>query len=100
MLIPVSHLKFYFLIFNVETIGLVAAFLTTMSFLPQVVQAWRTRSVEDISLTMYVMFTLGLAMWLIYGIMIENLPIIISNMITLTFASSILFLKLKSKLKK
>lgn len=85
---------------NTETIGLIAATLTTLSFLPQVIQAWKTRSVDDISLTMYIMFTTGLAMWLIYGIMIKNFPIIISNVVTLTFAASILFLKIKSLKKK
>jgi len=83
-----------------ETIGLLAAFLTTSAFLPQVIKAWKTRSVEDISLLMYVLFTAGIALWLCYGIVIKNRPIIIANASTLTFAISILYLKICETYKK
>ena len=76
-------------------IGLVAGTLTTISFLPQVVQTIKTRHTKDISLTMYIAFTLGILMWLIYGIMLDSPPIYLANGVTLIFAAIILFLKLK-----
>lgn len=78
-----------------ELFGYVAAFCTTASFIPQVLQVWKTRSAKDISLGMYVVFVTGIAFWLIYGIMIQAWPIIIANLITFLLAGSVLVMKLR-----
>ncbi len=79
----------------VECIGSLAATLTTVSFIPQVWQVWRTRHTKDISLAMYASFTLGVALWLGYGILLQAWPIIIANSITLLLAGTVLALKLR-----
>ena len=84
----------------IETIGLLAAFLTTASFLPQAILVLRTRNTEGISLTMYVMFTLGIACWLIYGIALSNLPMILANGVTIILVSLILAMKARSVIAK
>lgn len=81
-----------------ETIGLLAAILTTLSFLPQAMLVLRTRQTEGISLAMYGMFTLGVAGWLLYGVLMLSLPIIIANAATLLLASLILGLKIEAVL--
>ena len=78
-------------------LGLVAGTLTTVAFVPQVVKAWRTRSTHDISLGMFALFSSGLVLWLVYGVMIDSLPIVVSNIITLALALTILFFKLRYK---
>jgi len=78
-----------------EWIGSTAATLTTTAFIPQAWKVWRTRHTADISLGMYALFTLGVAMWLIYGILLESWPIIIANCITLLLAGLVLVMKLK-----
>ena len=80
---------------STEILGLIAACLTTMAFFPQAVHSWRTRDVSGVSLTMYGTFTFGVVLWLIYGILIESLPVILSNLVTLPLSMSILYLKLK-----
>jgi MtN3 and saliva related transmembrane protein len=75
--------------------GLLAAFCSTAAFVPQVVKTWRTRSTKDISLVMFMILVIGIILWLLYGIMIQDIPLIVANSITLLFAGSILFLKLK-----
>jgi MtN3 and saliva related transmembrane protein len=76
-------------------LGLLAAFCTTMAFVPQLVKVWRSRSANDISLGMFSLMTLGIALWLIYGIALLDLPLIVANAITLCLAASILVMKLK-----
>jgi len=76
-------------------IGLLAATCTTISFVPQVVQILKTKNTKGISLGMYILFTFGIACWLIYGFYLGELPIIISNSITLVLASTILVFKIK-----
>lgn len=78
-------------------IGLIAATCTTIAFLPQVIQVIRTKHTKDLSLAMYIILTIGVALWFIYGLLIEDLPIIIANAITLILASIILGMKLKYK---
>jgi MtN3 and saliva related transmembrane protein len=80
---------------STEWIGSIAAMLTTVSFIPQAWKIWRTRHAADISVGMYALFTLGVALWLIYGILLESWPIIIANSITLLLAGSVLVMKLK-----
>lgn len=75
-------------------IGYLAAFMTTFSFVPQALMTWRTRSVEGISLGMYSVFTIGIFLWLIYGLLIGDMPVVIANCITLLLAGFILGLKI------
>lgn len=78
-----------------ETIGYIGAFLTTVSFIPQAVKTIRTRDTRGISLEMYSVFTLGVACWLAYGIVLGSWPMILSNIVTLGLSSTILALKLR-----
>jgi len=78
-------------------IGLVAAFCTTLSFLPQAIKAIRTKHTRDLSLLMYSLFTSGVLLWLIYGILRNDWPVILANGVTLLFAATILFLKIRYK---
>ncbi len=78
-----------------EWLGYLAATLTTASFVPQAWLIFRTRNVSGVSLAMYSAFTLGIALWLAYGVMLGAWPIIIANIITLVLASCILVMKIK-----
>ncbi|WP_255990429.1 SemiSWEET transporter [Chitinolyticbacter albus] len=78
-----------------DLVGYIAGFCTTISFLPQVLQVWRTRSVADISLGMYSLFVTGIALWLAFGIAIGSWPVIIPNIVTLLLAGSVLVMKLR-----
>jgi MtN3 and saliva related transmembrane protein len=75
--------------------GLCAAVLTSTSFLPQALKTIRTRETSSISLSMYILFTLGTLMWFIYGLASNNLPIWLANGFTLILASIILYFKIK-----
>ena len=77
-----------------EMIGYPAAILTTVAFVPQAWKSWRTRDLSGISLPMYALFTLGVAFWLAYGLLIASPPIVIGNGITLVLAAVVLWLKL------
>lgn len=79
---------------TIEWIGGLAAMLTTASFVPQVWLTLRTRDVSGISLGMYSCFTLGVGLWLVYGLSIGSLPVTIANCVTLTLALAILGMKL------
>ena len=74
-------------------IGLAAGFLTTLSFVPQLIKIWKTKSAEDVSRKMFIAVTVGMALWLVYGISLHQLPMIIWNSISLVLALAILFLK-------
>ena len=76
-----------------DLLGLSAGFLTTISFVPQIVKTWRSKSAADISTSMFALFSLGLILWLIYGIYLQSLPIILANSITLVLTAIILILK-------
>jgi MtN3 and saliva related transmembrane protein len=78
-----------------DILGSLAATLTTSAFIPQTWQVWRTRHTADISLGMYTLFTLGVALWLAYGLELASWPIIIANSITLILAGAVLIMKLK-----
>lgn len=78
-----------------DFIGYAAATLTTASFIPQAWLTFKTRDVSGISLSMYSAFTLGIALWLAYGLLIEAWPVVIANVITLALASSILWMRLR-----
>jgi MtN3 and saliva related transmembrane protein len=76
-------------------LGLIAATCTTLAFLPQVVKTYRTRSTKDISLGMFLVLVIGIILWLIYGVLISDLPLVAANVVTLFLAGIILALKLK-----
>ena len=78
-----------------SAVGYAAAILTTISFVPQVLKVWRTRSAKDVSLGMYSLFTLGIFTWLVYGALIESWPVILANFVTLVLAGTVLAMKLK-----
>ena len=80
---------------GITLLGLVAATLTTLAFLPQVIKTWRTRSARDISLWMFLMLVAGICLWLTYGILIADIPLIAANVVTLALALVILVFKLR-----
>ena len=82
---------------SIDTIGYIAAVLTTGSFLPQAIHTFQTKDVSGISLGMYSAFTLGIVLWLVYGVMMGAWPMIVANVITLAFAAAILTMKLRYK---
>lgn len=80
--------------FTAEWLGYVAAVLTTVAFVPQAWHTFQTRDVTGISLGMYSVFTVGVLLWLIYGILLGAWPLILANAVTLALASCILLMKL------
>ena len=80
---------------NLEWMGYIAATCTTLSFVPQAMKTIRTRDTSGISLSMYVVFTVGLCFWLAYGIVLGSWPMLLSNVVTLALALVILALKLR-----
>lgn len=78
----------------VMILGLVAATLTTIAFVPQVVKTWKTKSAKDLSLGMYSIFCTGVILWLIYGIIRADIPIIAANTVTLSLTLMLLYFKL------
>ncbi len=82
---------------TVEIIGLIAATLTTVAFVPQVFKAWKNKSTKDISLAMYLVLFTGIVLWLYYGFAINSVPVIFANAITGVLVLSILVLKIKYK---
>ena len=74
-------------------LGLIAGLLTTVSSIPQVIKTWKTKHTKDISIAWLMLFNLGLFLWLIYGIYIDNLPLIASNAVSLLLVSSLLVMK-------
>lgn len=81
----------------IEILGLFAAVITTSGFVPQVYKISKEKSTKDISLVMYLIMSLGLSLWLIYGFSIQSLPVILANGITLILVLWIIVLKLKYK---
>ncbi len=79
----------------VDAVGSLAAILTTISFVPQAWHSFRTRDVSGISLGMYSVFTVGVALWLVYGWLLGAWPIVIANIVTLVLAIAILAMKLR-----
>ncbi|HSQ45488.1 MAG TPA: SemiSWEET transporter [Lutibacter sp.] len=82
---------------NVEMIGFVAAVLTTSAFVPQVYKTWKSKSAESLSLTMYLVFFVGIILWLIYGIYINSLAMIFANAVTGFLSLLLIFFKLRYK---
>jgi len=79
----------------VALLGLGAGFCTTVAFVPQVIKTWRTRHTEDISLGMFLIYLLGNLLWLTYGLMLGDLPLIAANAATFVLAGSVLYFKLR-----
>ncbi|MBP6833088.1 MAG: SemiSWEET family sugar transporter [Deltaproteobacteria bacterium] len=79
----------------IELIGYVAATLTTASFVPQALLIYKTRNVTGISLGMYGAFTVGIALWLAYGLLLRAWPIVGANLVTLVLALAILSMKIR-----
>ncbi|GGO83537.1 hypothetical protein GCM10011348_27550 [Marinobacterium nitratireducens] len=84
---------------SITLIGLAAAFCTTAAFVPQVLRILRTGNVDGISLSMYSIFTLGVLLWLGYGIVLRDLPMILANLVTLILAAAVLGLTLRTRLR-
>ena len=82
---------------SIQVLGLLAGSLTTAAFLPQVIKTWKSRSAKDLSLGMFSLFCLGVAMWLAYGFAVNDVPVIAANLLTLLLASTLLFFKLRFK---
>jgi MtN3 and saliva related transmembrane protein len=78
---------------GLELLGFVAGACTTLSFVPQVMRIWKTRSAKDVSLAMYFIFCLGVILWIFYGFFKGAIPIIVSNILTLFLAASVLVMK-------
>jgi MtN3 and saliva related transmembrane protein len=79
----------------VQLLGLAAGSLTTVAFLPQVIKTWKSGSAKDLSLGMFAFFCLGVLLWLIYGLLTKDVPVIAANFATLLLASTILYFKLR-----
>ena len=82
---------------NYEIMGLIAALLTTASFVPQVYKTWKSKSADSLSLTMYVVFFIGVILWLLYGIHLNSLAMIIANSITAVLALMLIVFKFRYK---
>ncbi len=78
-------------------IGLLAATCTTISFLPQAIKIIKTKHTKDLSLGMYLILTIGVFLWSVYGILIDDLPLVIANTTTFLLTATILILKIKHK---
>ena len=77
-----------------DLFGFLAALLTTIAFLPQLYKTWQTKSADDVSLIMLILFITGLICWIVYGLKIHSIPILVANIITFIFNFSILVLKI------
>lgn len=80
-----------------EIVGLIAAVLTTSAFVPQVYKTWKTKDVEGVSLSMFIVMFIGILLWLIYGISINSFSMIIANIVTSFLVLCIIIMKLKYK---
>ena len=80
---------------SVSIIGYVAGICTTLAFLPQVIRTWKTRSTDDISLGMFSLMVFGIALWLFYGLVTDDWPLIIADGFSLFLAATILVMKVR-----
>ena len=78
-----------------DSIGMVAAVLTTIAYIPQVVKIYRTKSARDVSFRMFSLLATGVSLWLVYGIMMRSTPLIFANFVTLALSLTVLGLKIK-----
>lgn len=80
---------------SVDIIGFAAGLLTTVALIPQLQKIWKSKSATDVSLKMFIAFTIGIALWLAYGIIKQELPMMIWNSVSLALAATILGMKLR-----
>lgn len=80
---------------GVTLLGLVAGTLTTVSVLPQVVKAWKTRHTKDVSLIMFLILFTGVALWFVYGLLIGDVPVVVANGITMVFVMTMIVFKIR-----
>lgn len=85
---------------NNEVVGIIAGALSCTTFLPQVIKTWKSKSVKDVSLTMFLIASAGTMLWLVYGILINSISIIGTNIVVLIFSLMMLFLIFKNRSKK
>ncbi len=81
-------------IFHIRLIGFIAGFCTTISLLPQIVKIFRTKHARDVSMSMYVVLVIGVACWLVYGIFLQEIPLILANGVTLMLCLIIIGMKM------
>ena len=79
----------------VEALGMTAGVISSITFLPQVIKTWKTKSAEDVSLLMFTFATISVIMWLVYGIILKNTPIIFTNSMVLLFSLIMLYFKFR-----
>ncbi len=80
---------------NIEILGLAAGTISSITFLPQVIKIWQTKSAKDLSMPMLLLLVLGVSLWLAYGIIIKNTPVIYTNSMVLFMTFIMLFFKFK-----
>lgn len=80
---------------GITALGMMAGTLTTIAFIPQLAKAWRSKSTTDLAWGMVITFTMGVALWLLYGIQIDSLPVVVTNSVTLMLQLAIVRLKLR-----
>ena len=78
---------------SMDILGLIAGSLTTIAFVPQLIKVWKSKSAEDISYVMFIMFIAGIVLWEVYGWGIHSMPVILFNIITFVLGLAILILK-------
>ena len=81
----------------IKIIGFAAGVITTASFLPQIIKTWKSKSAKDLSLGMFLIYFTGIALWLAYGIILNDLPLIVANACTLVLSSILLVFKIQFK---
>ena len=82
---------------HINVIGILAAILTSSSFVPQIIKIHHTKHTADLSLPMYIIFFCGISLWLVYGILIHSLPVIAANIFSLIFCADIVIMKVRYK---
>lgn len=85
---------------NIDILGYIAAIFTTCSFVPQALKVIKTKNTNGISLIMYIMFVVGVSLWLVYGVLAKQYSVALANGITLIFSSLILYYKVLSIVKR
>lgn len=80
---------------SMTALGIVAGSLTTLAYLPQVLKTWRSRSADGMSWSMLIILCIGIALWLVYGVYVHDMPLIMANLLTLLFSSAILAVKIR-----
>jgi MtN3 and saliva related transmembrane protein len=79
----------------ITLLGITAGVLTTIAYLPQLIKTWQSKSAGDISWSMLIILCIGIILWLVYGVLVHDLPILLANVVTLVLALVILALKIR-----